>query len=198
MCPGASRFPLSLRQYARRRHIRRSHPLHSLPPPSQTIPVNPKPFLNDLTGKPVVVKLKWGMEYKGASKTGRTRETDRGPTRRRTPISHSHARLRTHSPFPLRLPGLRGRVHELAGALGAGAAHGGGRVSRVSLSLTSPPPPLSLSTFIITPSQLASTEEFVDGKLTGELGEVFIRCNNVLYMRAAPAEEEGGGGGMEA
>ena len=33
---------------------------------SQTVPVNPKPFLNDLTGKPVIVKLKWGMEYKGA------------------------------------------------------------------------------------------------------------------------------------
>jgi hypothetical protein len=30
------------------------------------VPVNPKPFLNDLTGKPVVAKLKWGMEYKGA------------------------------------------------------------------------------------------------------------------------------------
>jgi hypothetical protein len=30
------------------------------------IPVNPKPFLNDLTGKPVIAKLKWGMEYKGA------------------------------------------------------------------------------------------------------------------------------------
>ena len=29
------------------------------------VPVNPKPFLNDLTGKPVVAKLKWGMEYKG-------------------------------------------------------------------------------------------------------------------------------------
>ena len=27
--------------------------------------VNPKPFLNELTGKPVIVKLKWGMEYKG-------------------------------------------------------------------------------------------------------------------------------------
>jgi hypothetical protein len=27
--------------------------------------VNPKPFLTDLTGKPVSVKLKWGMEYKG-------------------------------------------------------------------------------------------------------------------------------------
>ena len=32
---------------------------------SQTVPVNPKPFLNDLTGKTVIVKLKWGMEYKG-------------------------------------------------------------------------------------------------------------------------------------
>ena len=27
-------------------------------------PHNPKPFLNALTGKPVLVKLKWGMEYK--------------------------------------------------------------------------------------------------------------------------------------
>jgi hypothetical protein len=33
--------------------------------PLQTVPVNPKPFLNNLTGKPVIVKLKWGMEYKG-------------------------------------------------------------------------------------------------------------------------------------
>ncbi|XP_052187585.1 probable small nuclear ribonucleoprotein F isoform X2 [Diospyros lotus] len=30
-----------------------------------TVPVNPKPFLNNLTGKKVIVKLKWGMEYKG-------------------------------------------------------------------------------------------------------------------------------------
>lgn len=28
-------------------------------------PVNPKPFLQLQTGKPVVVRLKWGMEYKG-------------------------------------------------------------------------------------------------------------------------------------
>mgnify|MGYP002363349369 CR=1 FL=1 len=27
--------------------------------------VNPKPFLADLTGKLILVKLKWGMEYKG-------------------------------------------------------------------------------------------------------------------------------------
>jgi len=31
----------------------------------QAMPLNPKPFLNGLTGKPVMVKLKWGMEYKG-------------------------------------------------------------------------------------------------------------------------------------
>ncbi|CAL9061800.1 unnamed protein product [Musa banksii] len=30
-----------------------------------TVPVNPKPFLKNLTGKPVIVKSKWGMEYKG-------------------------------------------------------------------------------------------------------------------------------------
>ena len=27
-------------------------------------PVNPKPFINDLIGKNVIVKLKWGMEYR--------------------------------------------------------------------------------------------------------------------------------------
>jgi hypothetical protein len=27
--------------------------------------INPKPFLTNLTGNPVIVKLKWGMEYKG-------------------------------------------------------------------------------------------------------------------------------------
>ena len=33
--------------------------------PQLTAPVNPKPFLASMTGKQVVVKLKWGMEYKG-------------------------------------------------------------------------------------------------------------------------------------
>jgi len=32
---------------------------------AQPIPINPKPFLIDLVDKPVVVKLKWGMEYHG-------------------------------------------------------------------------------------------------------------------------------------
>ena len=29
-----------------------------------SMPMNPKPFLNGLTGKAVMVKLKWGHEYK--------------------------------------------------------------------------------------------------------------------------------------
>lgn len=29
------------------------------------VPVNPKPFLQGLIGKPVLVRLKWGQEYKG-------------------------------------------------------------------------------------------------------------------------------------
>ena len=33
-----------------------------------------------------------------------------------------------------------------------------------------------------------NTEEYEDGALTGNLGEVLIRCNNVLYIRAAPEE----------
>ncbi len=32
---------------------------------AQVNPVNPKPFMQELTGKPVYVRLKWGLEYKG-------------------------------------------------------------------------------------------------------------------------------------
>ena len=78
------------------------------------IPVNPKPFLNDLTGKPVIAKLKWGMEYKGYL--------------------------------------------------------------------------VSVDAYMNL--QLASTEEWVDGTFSGNLGEVLIRCNNVLYLRGVPEEDE--------
>lgn len=84
--------------------------------PSQTVPVNPKPFLNDLTGKQVIVKLKWGMEYKG----------------------------------------------------------------------------FLVSVDAYMNLQLASTEEYIDGQLTGNLGEVLIRCNNVLHIRGVPEEGEDG------
>jgi len=83
------------------------------------MPVNPKPFLNSLTGKPVSVRLKWGPEYKGY------------------------------------LVSVDGYMN----------------------------------------LQLAQTEEYIDGNLTGSLGEVLIRCNNVLYIRQC--EEEDGGEAME-
>ena len=37
--------------------------------------------------------------------------------------------------------------------------------------------------------QLQKTEEFVDGQLAGYLGEVLIRCNNVLYIKAAEKQD---------
>eukprot|EP01103_Thecamoeba_quadrilineata_P001559 TRINITY_DN11409_c0_g1_i1.p1 TRINITY_DN11409_c0_g1~~TRINITY_DN11409_c0_g1_i1.p1 ORF type:complete len:100 (-),score=10.93 TRINITY_DN11409_c0_g1_i1:117-371(-) len=79
-----------------------------------TIPINPKPFLNELTGKPVIVKLKWGMEYKG----------------------------------------------------------------------------FLVSVDAYYNLQLAGAEEFIDGQFTENLGEILIRCNNVLYMRGVPEEDE--------
>lgn len=68
--------------------------------------------MNDLTGKTVIVKLKWGMEYKGYL--------------------------------------------------------------------------VSVDAYMNL--QLANTEEYVDGQSTGTLGEVLIRCNNVLWLRGAPDE----------
>ncbi|CEI65177.1 hypothetical protein FVEN_g12315 [Fusarium venenatum] len=35
--------------------------------------------------------------------------------------------------------------------------------------------------------QLSGTEEYIDDKPTGSLGQVLIRCNNVLWVRAADA-----------
>ena len=39
--------------------------------------------------------------------------------------------------------------------------------------------------------QLASTEEWIDGQFSGNLGEVLIRCNNVLHIRGVPEAEDG-------
>lgn len=83
---------------------------------TMAMPVNPKPFLNGLTGKPVVVKLKWGHEYKG---------------------------------FLVSVDGYMN-------------------------------------------IQLANTEEHIDGNLTGNLGEVLIRCNNVMYIRGVDDDDEEG------
>jgi small nuclear ribonucleoprotein F len=75
--------------------------------------VNPKPFLADLTGKTVRVKLKWGMEYQGT-------------------LASSDAYMNL---------------------------------------------------------QLDRTEEFIDNQFAGFLGQVLIRCNNILYIRAAQDQE---------
>ena len=40
--------------------------------------------------------------------------------------------------------------------------------------------------------QLANTEEFIDGNCTGSLGEVLIRCNNVLYVKSGEEEDDDG------
>ena len=65
------------------------------------VPVNPKPFLNDLTGKPIIAKLKWGMEYKGErTRALNTQRRERARRRRREakhatddspPVFFSHA-----------------------------------------------------------------------------------------------------------
>jgi len=43
---------------------------------------------------------------------------------------------------------------------------------------------------------MAQVEEYVDGNMTGTLGEVLIRCNNVLYVRQGE-EDEGGTEAMD-
>ncbi|VEL06669.1 unnamed protein product [Protopolystoma xenopodis] len=68
--------------------------------------VNPKPFLSSITGKQVIVKLKWGMEYRGYL--------------------------------------------------------------------------VSVDRYMNL--QLHSANEFIDNCHTGALGEILIRCNNVLYI----------------
>ncbi|KAK9895766.1 small nuclear ribo protein F [Cystobasidium minutum MCA 4210] len=76
-------------------------------------PVNPKPFLQGQSGKQVIVRLKWGMEYKG----------------------------------------------------------------------------YLVSTDSYMNLQLANTEELQDGESKGSLGEVFIRCNNVLWIQECKDDE---------
>ncbi|KAH8804683.1 hypothetical protein F5884DRAFT_677956 [Xylogone sp. PMI_703] len=38
--------------------------------------------------------------------------------------------------------------------------------------------------------QLSGTEEYVADKPTGSLGQVLIRCNNVLYVRGGEEKDE--------
>ena len=45
--------------------------------------------------------------------------------------------------------------------------------------------------------QLSSAEEWIDGALSGKLGDILIRCNNVTYISEAPQGAGAGGAGAE-
>ncbi|KAI3379110.1 hypothetical protein SNEBB_011457 [Seison nebaliae] len=77
-------------------------------------PINPKPFLNSLIAKKAIVKLKWGLEYRGF--------------------------------------------------------------------LTSTDAYMNLA--------LQKADEYVDGVFSGKLGDILIRCNNVMYVRGMNEDEE--------
>ena len=84
-------------------------------------PINPKPFLNDLTGKPVLVKLKWGMEYKGylvsvdaymnlQVRAGAAAPKNSCPTSRATSLAHHLPSYFGPSHIGPRVPAPRARV----------------------------------------------------------------------------------------
>jgi small nuclear ribonucleoprotein F len=147
--------------------------------------VNPKPFLSDLVGKAVVVKLKWGMEYKG--------KCQRSELLTGWPICGTLKLL--HAP-------LRHKSRCIAGLLVSTDAYmnfqvGAGTSTLIGRTPSARPCGVShphSSTPRCSRLQLANSEEFIDGEFAGNLGEILIRCNNVLYVRAAPAEESAGAG----
>jgi small nuclear ribonucleoprotein F len=118
---------------------------------SQTVPVNPKPFLNSLTGKPVIVKLKWGMEYKGERWC-----------------------------FPLLRCSVATSLTRIS-ALPAGYLVSVDSYMNLQVSTLITPRLLFVASgrtgckTYMSATQLASTEEFIDGQFTGNLGEVLIR-----------------------
>lgn len=135
-------------------------------------PVNPKPFLQELTGKVVYVKLKWGLEYKGYLVS-----TD----------GYMNIQVRARLPPCLRLR-RNARPDEQRGEGSARADDQ--HLSRprassapvlVALVRSLPPsirlaPPPGRPSEPLPLAQLANTEEIEDGKSNGALGEVFIRC----------------------
>ncbi|KAK6955553.1 hypothetical protein Daesc_003193 [Daldinia eschscholtzii] len=80
------------------------------------VPINPRPMLQDLVNKDIVVRLKWGeTEYHG-----------------RLVSSDSYMNI-----------------------------------------------------------QLTNAQEYIDQKFTSDLGQILIRCNNVLWIKAADKGETG-------
>ncbi|KAI8539729.1 hypothetical protein RHMOL_Rhmol09G0205300 [Rhododendron molle] len=124
-----------------------------------TVPVNPKPFLNNLTGKRVIVKLKWGMEYKGFLVSVDSYMNLQELYLANSSLLFTKKKYLANSTFR----------------------------SNAALLLH-----LLNSTFILIEAflQLANSEEYIEGQFTGNLGEILIRCNNVLYLRGVPEDED--------
>ena len=132
--------------------------------------VNPKPFLNDLTGKAVIVKLKWGMEYEGKLLSVDSYMN----VQVRASLSVLRAR-RPRTVLTRRPPTQLGDTKEyidgeMAGELGGCRRPKSRRrtSSRCSDAVFS----LLLFCFGLIRFRVA--------------GEVLIRCNNVMYLRKAP------------
>lgn len=92
----------------------------------------PKGFLQSLTGKPVAVKLKWGMEYRGAFLRARPAPPCLLPPYRHKPLPARPAALYLVAPnfpvFPLRrATSVGGLVHELSAGGGGGVGGWGAR-----------------------------------------------------------------------
>ncbi|KAL4576802.1 hypothetical protein LXL04_012902 [Taraxacum kok-saghyz] len=196
----------------------------------QTVPVNPKPFLNNLTGKPVFVKLKWGMEYKGYLvsvdsymnlQLANSEEYIDG----QFTGNLGEILIRCNNVLYLRGVPEDEEIEE-ADRLNLWLNGGGVIVfSSVCLYLhirskhkaqlrtvpVNPKPFLNNLTgkpvfvklkwgmeykgYLVSVDsymnlQLANSEEYIDGQFTGNLGEILIRCNNVLYLRGVPEDEE--------
>ena len=137
----------------------------------QVVPVNPKPFLNELTGKQVIVKLKWGMEYKGWFYTSISAPATKSCLFRYRCVACMDTCI-----------GQSTHVNICSGVWSY--------ISSMALLTSSYSAGYLVSVDAYMNLQLASTEEYVDGQCTGNLGEVLIRCNNVLHIRGAPEAGE--------
>ena len=149
--------------------------------------MNPRPFLLDLVGKPVWIKLKWGMEYKGtdARRAGGLLALFPPPLNSATPYD---------PPPPPPCAGILVSTDSYMNFqvricnMGAIRSHGARMNAAHALTPRPPAAPANM--------QLANSEEYIDGTHSGNLGEILIRCNNVLYVRGAGAD--GGTGADKA
>lgn len=120
-----------------------------------------QPFLNDLTGKQVIVKLKWGMEYKGFLVSTDAYMCVAGPAGRGWGGVGCESATCGRWLHPA----------TIAAGLTAGRAVHLWALPRRCRAW--PPPPCRRR--CCRNLQLASTEEYIDGQFTGNLGEVLIR-----------------------